>query len=32
MIKTLKIKNFDRVRMEREGLMHYDKVFESTFC
>lgn len=27
-ISTLKIKNFDRVRMERDGLMHYDKIFE----
>ena len=29
-ISTLKIKNFDRERMEKEGLMHYDKEFEST--
>jgi hypothetical protein len=29
-ISTLKIKNIDIPRMEKEGLMHYDKVFEST--
>ncbi len=29
-VKTLKIKNIDIPRMEREGLMHYDKEFEST--
>lgn len=28
-IKTLEIKDFDRDRMEREGLMHYDKPFKS---
>lgn len=30
LVKTIKIKNLDRERMEKEGLMHYDKVFEST--
>lgn len=30
LVKTIKIKNFDRERMEKEGLMHYDKEFEST--
>jgi len=29
-ISTLKIKNIDIPRMEREGLMHYDKEFKST--
>ncbi|MDA3946722.1 MAG: hypothetical protein PF439_08600 [Helicobacteraceae bacterium] len=29
-ILTLKIKNIDTQRMEKEGLMHYDKEFEST--
>ena len=29
-ISTLKIKNIDIPRMEEEGLMHYDKEFEST--
>lgn len=29
-ISTLKIKNIDIQRMEEEGLMHYDKEFEST--
>lgn len=29
-ISTLKIKNMDVKRMEQEGLMHYDKEFEST--
>lgn len=28
LVSTIKIKNFDRERMEREGLMHYDKEFE----
>jgi len=27
-ISTIRIKNLDRERMEREGLMHYDKKFE----
>lgn len=27
-IATIKIKNFDRERMEKEGLIHYDKKFE----
>lgn len=27
-INTLKIKSFDRERMEKEGLMHYEKIFE----
>jgi len=30
LVKTIKIKNFDRERMEKEGLMHYDKEFKST--
>lgn len=30
LVKTIEIKNFDRERMEKEGLMHYDKAFEST--
>ncbi len=30
LVKTIKIKNFDRGRMEKEGLMHYDKEFKST--
>jgi len=29
-INTIRIKNFDRQRMEKEGLMHYDKKFKST--
>jgi hypothetical protein len=29
-VSTLKIKNIDIPRMEKEGLMHYDKEFEST--
>ena len=29
-ISTLKIKNIDIKRMEKEGLMHYDKEFKST--
>lgn len=29
-ISTLKIKNIDKERMEKEGLMHYDKEFKST--
>lgn len=29
-VSTLKIKNIDIKRMEKEGLMHYDKEFEST--
>lgn len=29
-ISTLKMKNIDIQRMEEEGLMHYDKEFEST--
>ncbi|MCD6190252.1 MAG: hypothetical protein J7K14_01775, partial [Sulfurimonas sp.] len=29
-ISTLKIKNIDIPRMEKEGLIHYDKEFEST--
>jgi len=29
-ISTIRIKNFDRQRMEKEGLMHYDKKFKST--
>jgi len=28
LIGTIKIKNLDRERMEREGLMHYDKRYE----
>lgn len=28
LISTIKIKNFDRKRMEREGLMHYDKYYK----
>ena len=30
LVKTIKIKNFDNERMHKEGLMHYDKEFEST--
>ncbi|QOY55604.1 hypothetical protein HUE87_05080 [Candidatus Sulfurimonas marisnigri] len=30
LVKTIKIKNLDKERMEKEGLMHYDKEFEST--
>lgn len=30
LIRTIKIKNFDRDRMQKEGLMHYDKEFKST--
>lgn len=30
LVKTIKIKNFDRKRMEKEGLMHYDKEFQPT--
>ena len=30
LVRTIKIKNFDRDRMQKEGLMHYDKEFEST--
>ena len=29
-VSTLKIKNIDLPRMEKEGLIHYDKEFEST--
>lgn len=29
-VSTLKIKNMDIKRMEKEGLMHYDKEFKST--
>lgn len=29
-VKTIKIKNFDKNKMEREGLMHYNKEFTST--
>lgn len=29
-VNSLKIKNMDVERMEAEGLMHYDKLFEST--
>lgn len=28
LVSTLQIKNLDRERMEREGLMHYDKQYE----
>jgi len=28
LVSSIKIKNFDRERMEREGLMHYDKRYE----
>ncbi|WP_373004159.1 hypothetical protein [Sulfurimonas sp.] len=30
LVKTIKIKNFDKERMEKEGLMHYDKEFKSS--
>jgi len=30
LVKTLKIKNLDVDRMEKEGLMHYDQEFKST--
>ena len=27
-VDSIEIKNLDRERMEREGLMHYDKKYE----
>jgi hypothetical protein len=30
LVKTIKIKNIDIKRMEKEGLIHYDKEFKST--